>query len=110
MGRVTKRHWFRNGCNPNAVITVLVSGLPAIAVVLIGGVAWANSSNVILAHAGDFSWLIGCGLDFLAFTQLEKPQAVGRATGMAGQRRGVSQGEAVLRSARPWSAGVTDCG
>jgi NCS1 family nucleobase:cation symporter-1 len=67
----TGRYWFRNGYNPNAVASVLIGGLPAIALVLIGGVVWSKSSNAILAHAGDFSWFVGCGLGFLAFSMLE---------------------------------------
>jgi NCS1 family nucleobase:cation symporter-1 len=66
------RYWFRNGYNPNAVASVLVGGVPAIAVVLVGGVLWSGSSNAILSHAGDFSWFIGCGLGFLAFWLLER--------------------------------------
>ncbi|MFL6026714.1 MAG: NCS1 family nucleobase:cation symporter-1 [Friedmanniella sp.] len=66
------RYWFRNGYNPNAVAAVLLGGLPAIALVLIGGVVWATSSNALLSHAGDFSWFVGCGLGFLAFWLLER--------------------------------------
>ncbi len=66
------RYWFRNGYNPNAVASVLIGGLPAITMVLIGGVVWAKSSSAILSHAGDFSWFIGCGLGFAAFWVLER--------------------------------------
>ena len=66
------RYWFRNGYNPNAVAAVLLGGVPAIALVLVGGVAWADSSSAILSHAGDFSWFVGCGLGFLAFWALER--------------------------------------
>ncbi len=68
----TGRYWFRNGYNPNAVAAVLIGGLPAISLVLIGGVLWSKSASAILAHAGDFSWFVGCGLGFLAFTVLER--------------------------------------
>jgi nucleobase:cation symporter-1, NCS1 family len=68
----TKRYWFRNGYNPNAVASVLIGGVPAIILVLVGGVVWAKSDSAILAHAGDFSWFVGCGLGFLAFTLLER--------------------------------------
>jgi NCS1 family nucleobase:cation symporter-1 len=68
----TGRYWFRNGYNPNAVASVLIGGLPAIAVVLIGGVVWHSSTSAILSHAGDFSWFIGCGLGFLGFFLLER--------------------------------------
>ena len=73
----TGRYWFRNGYNPNAVAAVLIGGLPAIAVVLIGGVVWHGSDNAILSHAGDFSWFIGCGIGFVAYFLLA------RATGVA---------------------------
>ena len=39
---------------------------------LVGGVVWAKSDSAILAHAGDFSWFVGCGLGFAAFTLLER--------------------------------------
>ena len=68
----TKRYWFRNGYNPNAVASVLIGGVPAIVLVLVGGVAWATSDSAILSHAGDFSWFVGCGLGFAAFTLLER--------------------------------------
>ena len=68
----TKRYWFRNGYNPNAVASVLIGGLPAIVLVLVGGVVWAHSSNAVLTHAGDFSWFVGCAIGFLSFTLLER--------------------------------------
>ena len=68
----TGRYWFRNGYNPNAVAAVLIGGLPAIGTVLVGGVVWHDSSSVILSHAGDFSWFLGCGLGFAAFWLLER--------------------------------------
>jgi NCS1 family nucleobase:cation symporter-1 len=68
----TRRYWFRNGYNPNAVASVLIGGVPAIILVLVGGVLWAGSSSAILSHAGDFSWFVGCGLGFVAFTLLER--------------------------------------
>ena len=55
-----------------AMAVMRASGLPAIAVVLIGGVVWGDSSSAILSHAGDFSWFIGCGLGFAAFWLLER--------------------------------------
>jgi len=55
----TGRYWFRNGYNPNAVLSTLIGGLPAIAMVL-------------FTPLGSFSWFVGCGLGFLAFWQLEQ--------------------------------------
>ena len=79
----TKRYWFRNGYNPNAVASVLIGGVPAIVLVLVGGVVWAGSSSAILSHAGDFSWFVGCGLGFVAFTLLERAQPAHRRTSTA---------------------------
>ena len=53
------RYWFRGGWNPNAVITMAVTGVIAIVLSLFAGV-------------GDFGWFIGCGLGFALFTLLER--------------------------------------
>jgi NCS1 family nucleobase:cation symporter-1 len=55
----TGRYWFRNGYNPNAVIAVVVSGVPAILLTL-------------FASVGDYGWFIGCALGFLSFAALER--------------------------------------
>ena len=53
------RYWYRGGFNPNAVITVVGTGLVAILLSLFTGV-------------GDFGWFIGCGLGFGVFALLER--------------------------------------
>ena len=53
------RYWYRGGFNPNAVITVAVTGGIAILLSLFTGV-------------GDFGWFIGCGLGFAIFALLER--------------------------------------
>jgi NCS1 family nucleobase:cation symporter-1 len=53
------RYWYKNGFNPNAVITVAVTGLVAILLSLFTGI-------------GDFGWFIGCGLGFAIFALLER--------------------------------------
>jgi nucleobase:cation symporter-1, NCS1 family len=53
------RYWYRGGFNPNAVITVAVTGGIAILLSLFTGI-------------GDFGWFIGCGLGFAIFALLEK--------------------------------------
>lgn len=53
------RYWYKNGFNPNAVITVAVTGVVAILLSLFTGI-------------GDFGWFIGCGLGFAIFALLEK--------------------------------------
>ncbi len=55
----TGRYWFRGGYNPNAVIAVVVSGVPTILLTL-------------FASVGDYGWFIGCALGFLAFAGLER--------------------------------------
>ena len=53
----TGRYWYKNGWNPNAVITVAATGLVAILLSLFTSV-------------GDFGWFIGCGLGFAVFVLL----------------------------------------
>ena len=53
------RYWYSNGWNPNAVITMAVTGVVAIVLSLFAGV-------------GDFGWFIGCGLGFAMFALLER--------------------------------------
>ena len=53
------KYWFKGGYNPNAVITVTVTGLIGILLSLFTGV-------------GDFGWFIGCGLGFAMFAVLER--------------------------------------
>ena len=53
------RYWYRGGFNPNAVITVAVTGGIAILLSLFTGI-------------GDFGWFTGCGLGFAIFALLEK--------------------------------------
>jgi len=53
------KYWYKGGFNPNAVITVAVTGVIAILLSLFTGV-------------GDFGWFIGCGLGFVIFALLER--------------------------------------
>jgi NCS1 family nucleobase:cation symporter-1 len=55
----TGRYWYKNGWNPNAVITVVGTGLVTILLSLFAGV-------------GNFGWFIGCGLGFAVFALLER--------------------------------------
>src|SRR3954453_18083158 len=55
----TGRYWFRGGYNPNAVVAVLVAGVPTILLTL-------------FASVGDYGWFIGCALGFVVFTALER--------------------------------------
>jgi NCS1 family nucleobase:cation symporter-1 len=62
------RYWFRGGYNPNALWSVAIGGVPAIAAVLIP-VAFPALN---MAWISDYSWFIGCGAGFAAFTLLER--------------------------------------
>ena len=53
------RYWYRGGFNPNAVITVVLTGGVTILLSLFAGV-------------GNFGWFIGCGLGFVVFVALER--------------------------------------
>ncbi len=53
------RYWYKNGFNPNAVITVAATGVIAILLSLFTSI-------------GDFGWFIGCGLGFATFALLER--------------------------------------
>jgi nucleobase:cation symporter-1, NCS1 family len=55
----TGRYWFRGGYNPNAVLAVVVAGVPTILLTL-------------FASVGDYGWFIGCALGFVVFVVLER--------------------------------------
>jgi nucleobase:cation symporter-1, NCS1 family len=52
-------YWFKNGWNPNAVMTMAATGVVAILLSLFTSI-------------GDFGWFIGCGLGFAMFALLER--------------------------------------
>ncbi len=69
------RYWFRNGYNPNAVHAVLIAGIPAIvSVVLPKLLLDVGATAVDVTWLGSFSWFLGCGLGYLAFSTLERRQ------------------------------------
>ncbi len=69
------RYWFRNGYNPNAVLATLIAGVPAIvSVVLPKLLLDLGATTVDATWLGSYSWFLGCGLGFLAFTALERRQ------------------------------------
>ena len=55
----TGLYWFKNGWNPNAVMTMAATGVVAILLSLFTSI-------------GDFGWFIGCGLGFAMFALLER--------------------------------------
>jgi NCS1 family nucleobase:cation symporter-1 len=67
------RYWFRNGYNPNAVLAVIVAGVPAILSVLVPHLLLdLGLSSVDATWLGNYSWFLGCGLGYLVFTLLER--------------------------------------
>ncbi|MFC8075470.1 NCS1 family nucleobase:cation symporter-1 [Streptomyces sp. NPDC057307] len=75
----TGRYWFRKGYNPNAVWATALSGIPAVASVLLPKMLLdLELTTMDLTEISDYSWFIGCGLGFLAFVALERrsPQIV----------------------------------
>ncbi|MFG1879090.1 NCS1 family nucleobase:cation symporter-1 [Sphaerisporangium sp. NPDC049003] len=69
----TARYWFRNGYNPNAVWATVLSGVPAIASVLVPKMLLdLELTTVDVTWIADYSWFVGCGLGFAAFTVLER--------------------------------------
>jgi len=66
------RYWFKGGYNPNAIWSVLIGGIPAVAAVLIP-TAW---SSLGIGWISDYSWFIGCGLGFVAFWWLERTRPI----------------------------------
>jgi NCS1 family nucleobase:cation symporter-1 len=83
------RYWFKNGWNPNAVWSVVIGGVPAVAAVLIP-TAW---SSLGVGWISDYSWFIGCGTGFAAFWYLERrrPMIAGLDQGLDTCRDGRSQ-------------------
>ena len=67
------RYWFRNGYNPNAVLAVILAGVPAILSVLVPHlVRDLGLTTVDATWVGNYSWFLGCGLGYLVFTLLER--------------------------------------
>ncbi|MFF3443166.1 NCS1 family nucleobase:cation symporter-1 [Streptosporangium sp. NPDC002721] len=68
----TGRYFFRGGYNPNAVWATVLSGVPAIASVLVPKMLLdLGITTIDVTWLSDYSWFIGCGLGFAAFTLLE---------------------------------------
>jgi NCS1 family nucleobase:cation symporter-1 len=67
------RYWFRNGYNPNAVWATVISGVPAVASVLVPKLVLdLELTTADWTDAADYSWFIGCGLGFVVFVALER--------------------------------------
>ena len=67
----TGRYWYRKGFNPNAVLTMIISGVLAIATA-VAPKTIADLGGPDLTALSSYSWFIGCGLGFVLFTLLER--------------------------------------
>ncbi|PWJ27394.1 NCS1 family nucleobase:cation symporter-1 [Branchiibius hedensis] len=65
------KYWFKNGYNPNAVITVAVAGVISIACAVLpktfADLGWFDVTKI-----SDYSWFIGCALGFVIMVALER--------------------------------------
>lgn len=65
------RYWYRNGFNPNAVLALVLSGVPGIATAILP-TTFKQLGYFDVTWLSNFSWFIGAGLGFLAFVLLER--------------------------------------
>ena len=69
----SRRYWFSNGYNPNAIGATIIGGLPSIVLVVLPkllldlGVTSTDATSM-----GSYSWFLGCGLGFCSFILLER--------------------------------------
>lgn len=82
-------YWYRGGYNPNAIKALLWAGLPTIAVAVLPKPA-AELGLIDVSWIGNFTWFLGCGLGFLAFTLLERLHPL--VPTFAGETEGISDG------------------
>ena len=85
----TGAYWYRNGCNPNALKALLWAGIPTIAIAVLPKLI-ADLGLFDISWIGNFTWFIGCGLGFLAFTVLERIDP--RVPTFDGETEGISDG------------------
>ena len=64
-------YWYRNGVNPNAVLAVVIAGIPSIATAILPS-PLAQAGIVDLTWLSNFSWFIGAGVGLVAFALLER--------------------------------------
>lgn len=82
-------YWYDKGYNPNAVLAMIIAGVPTILIATLPRLI-SSVSELNITWLGDFTWFIGCGLGFVAFTLLEKARP--RIPTFSGQSAGVSDG------------------
>jgi NCS1 family nucleobase:cation symporter-1 len=91
--RPTGLYWFRNGYNPNAVLTVVVAGVVAIATAVLPKTIVDLGGALDVQWLSSYSWFIGCGLGFAVFVVLERTRPMMSIPG--GSVESVSDGAAV---------------
>ena len=71
------RYWYRNGFNPNAVLSLVFSGIPSICCAVMPS-SLKQMGIIDLTALSNFSWFIGAGLGLMIFTVLEhyRPQII----------------------------------
>jgi len=65
-------YWFRNGYNPNAVWTVVIAGVVAIATAVLPKAILDFGGSFDVLWLSSYSWFIGCALGFAVFVLLER--------------------------------------
>ncbi|WP_341932963.1 NCS1 family nucleobase:cation symporter-1 [Microbacterium sp. LWO14-1.2] len=85
----TGAYWYRNGYNPNALKALLWAGIPTIVIAVLPKLI-ADLGLFDISWIGNFTWFIGCGLGFLAFTVLERIDP--RVPTFDGETEGISDG------------------
>ena len=64
-------YWYRNGFNPNAVLALILAGVPSICCAVLPS-PLKQMGIIDLTALSNFSWFIGAGLGLTAFTLLER--------------------------------------
>ena len=83
------RYWYRNGFNPNAVLALLLAGIPAVACAVLP-TPLAQFGVVDITWIANFSWFLGAGLGYVFFVALEhyRPQIPRLDAALAGVNDG----------------------
>ncbi|NHI16131.1 NCS1 family nucleobase:cation symporter-1 [Microbacterium excoecariae] len=87
----TGAYWYRRGYNPNAMWTLVLAGVPTIALAIVPkSLVFAGLLASGWGAIGDFSWFVGCGLGFGIFVVLERVRP--QVPTFVGERAGISDG------------------
>ncbi|MCK2023531.1 NCS1 family nucleobase:cation symporter-1 [Microbacterium sp. kSW2-24] len=82
-------YWYRKGYNPNALKALVWAGVPTILIAVLPKML-ADLGLFDVSWIGNFTWFIGCGLGFLAFTVLERIDP--KVPTFEGETDGISDG------------------